>query len=44
LPAAASARITNISARADKEAPHPDPLPACGEREAPAKREGEGLS
>jgi ribonuclease G len=25
-------------------APHPDPLPACGEREGPAKREGEGPS
>jgi tRNA modification GTPase len=24
------------------EAPHPNPLPACGEREGPAKREGEG--
>jgi tRNA modification GTPase len=24
------------------EAPHPTPLPACGEREGPAKREGEG--
>ena len=24
-------------------APHPLPLPACGEREGPAKREGEGL-
>ena len=23
-------------------APHPSPLPACGEREGPAKREGEG--
>src|SRR6516162_11073163 len=23
-------------------APHPNPLPACGEREGPAKREGEG--
>jgi len=25
-------------------APHPNPLPASGEREGPAKREGEGLS
>ena len=24
-------------------APHHNPLPACGEREEPAKREGEGL-
>jgi hypothetical protein len=23
-------------------APHPSPLPACGEREGPAQREGEG--
>jgi hypothetical protein len=26
----------------DASAPHPNPLPASGEREGPAKREGEG--
>src|SRR6202030_939909 len=31
------------SSRRGALAPHPDPLPACGAREGPAKREGEGL-
>jgi hypothetical protein len=27
---------------AERVAPHPNPLPASGEREGPARREGEG--
>ncbi len=32
-----------VTEREASVAPHPLPLPACGEREGPAKREGEGL-
>jgi hypothetical protein len=37
-------RILATFARIACERPSPDPLPACGKREGPAKREGEGQS
>src|SRR5271163_2564987 len=36
-------RITEGAIASLATAPHPSPLPAGGEREGPAKREGEGL-
>jgi ribonuclease G len=43
LSPAEQARLLTAVAGFDR-APQPDPLPACGEREGPAKREGEGPS
>jgi pyruvate dehydrogenase E2 component (dihydrolipoamide acetyltransferase) len=39
---AAAASLPEAELQASPPAPHPDPLPASGEREGPAKREGEG--
>src|SRR5438105_944033 len=35
-------RMAGHSSRRGALAPHPGPVPACGEREGPAQREGEG--